>query len=191
MHRRGLERFNNGGEARVLNQRLKLPALTKDGKEIPVELTITLVSASNDEAFVGFLRDISDQDLAERQAQQLALESKLMFELSALAAGGAGLDEAFQATLEAVCELAQWPLGHAYRVSDDGERLVSRNWSSRTPQKSLRISSQRPNRCTLPGASDYQAVSWIVANHCGSSVQAKTSISRERGWGLRVPLASR
>ena len=88
-----------------------------------------MVSASNGEAFVGFLRDISDQDLAERQAQQLALESKLMFELSALAAGGAGLDEAFQATLEAVCELAQWPLGHAYRVSDDGERLVSRNWS--------------------------------------------------------------
>lgn len=130
LHRQGLERFNKGGEARVLNQRLRLPALTKEGKEIPVELTMTLVSASNGEAFVGFLRDISDQDLAERQAQQLARESKLMFELSALAADGAGLDEAFHAALEAVCELAQWPLGHAYRVSDDGERLLSRSWSS-------------------------------------------------------------
>lgn len=129
MHRRGLERFNSGAEARVLNQRLKLSALTKDGNEIPVELTITLVRARNGEAFVGFLRDISDQDLAEKQAQQLALESRLMFELSALAADSPTLDEAFQAALEAVCELTQWPLGHAYLVSEDGERLVSRSWS--------------------------------------------------------------
>lgn len=129
MHRQGLKRFNDNGEARVLNQRLKLSALTKDGREIPVELTITLVPAPNGEAFVGFLRDISDQDLAERQARQLALESRLMFELSAFAADSPTLDEAFRAALEAVCELAQWPLGHAYLVSEDGERLVSRSWS--------------------------------------------------------------
>jgi PAS domain S-box-containing protein len=129
MHRGGLERFNGDGEARVLNQRLKLSALTKAGNEIPVELTITLVQASNGEAFVGFLRDISAQDLAEKQARQLALESRLMFELSALAADSATLDEALEAALEAVCELTDWPLGHAYLVSDDGERLVSRSWS--------------------------------------------------------------
>ena len=128
-HQEGMERFNVTGQAHVLDRRLKLTALKKDGTTIPVELTITLVNTPKGEAFVGFLRDVSDVELAQSQARQLALESRLIFELSTLAAESPTLDEAFEAALDAVCELAGWPLGHAYLVTDDGERLQSRSWS--------------------------------------------------------------
>lgn len=127
-HKEGLERYNRAGTSHVLNQRLKLSAMRKNGDEVPIELTISFVRTPSGEAFVGFLRDISDQDLAERQARQLALESRLMFELAALAAESPTLDEAFHAALDAICQLTSWPVGHAYLVSDDGERLTSRSW---------------------------------------------------------------
>ncbi|RIX27393.1 PAS domain S-box protein [Sphingomonas edaphi] len=128
-HRRGMERFNRTGEAHVLNKRLTLSGLTKSGLTIPVELTITEVRTPTGAAFVGFLRDVSDQERAALQTKQLALESRLMFELTALASERPTLDEAFEAALDAICELTGWPLGHAYDVSEDGERMVSRGWS--------------------------------------------------------------
>ena len=128
-HRRGMERFNRTGEAHVLNKRLTLTGLTKSGATIPIELTITEVHTPTGTAFVGFLRDVSDQERAALQAKQLALESRLMFELTALASESPSLDEAFEAALDAICELTSWPVGHAYDVTENGERLVSRGWS--------------------------------------------------------------
>jgi PAS domain S-box-containing protein len=43
-HHRGLRRFNAEGVARVLDKRLELIGLRRDGSEVPVELSVTLVS---------------------------------------------------------------------------------------------------------------------------------------------------
>jgi two-component sensor histidine kinase len=52
-----------------------------------------------------------------------------MLELSDLASRDNGFDEALVATLDGICELAGWPVGHAFLVSDKGE-LKSAPWSS-------------------------------------------------------------
>ena len=56
-HHRGLARFNAEGVGRVLDSRLQLSGLRRDGSEIPLELSITLVSRDGQDVFVGFLRD--------------------------------------------------------------------------------------------------------------------------------------
>ena len=129
-HSAGMARFNASGEARVLNQRLRMTASTRSGAIIPVELTITLVKNPDDGMFVGFLRDLSEQDRVDQQSRQLELESRLIFQFSMLAAETPTLDEAFEAALNAICELTGWPLGHAFIVAEDGQHLQSRGWTS-------------------------------------------------------------
>lgn len=129
-HHRGLQRFNRDGIARVLDQRLELRGLRKDGSEVPVELSITLVSRDGSDVFVGFLRDVSERKRAETQMDFQLRESRLMLELSDLASRNCSFEEALLATLDGICGLADWPVGHAFLVSDDGSELVSGAWSS-------------------------------------------------------------
>ena len=128
-HHRGLRRFNADGIARVLDKRLELTGLRRDGSEVPVELSITLVTRDGGDAFIGFVRDISERRAAEAQLEYQVRESRLMLQLSELAASDKPFDEALVATLDAICELAEWPVGHAFLLSDQ-QMLRSGAWSS-------------------------------------------------------------
>ena len=64
-HRRGLERFLATGEARILNQRIEISALHRDGREFPVELTVTPVRVGATWYFSAFVRDVTARKQAE------------------------------------------------------------------------------------------------------------------------------
>jgi two-component system sensor histidine kinase/response regulator len=64
-HRRGLRRYLDTGESRVLERRVEVTALRADGTEIPVELAITAIRLEGRApTFTAFLRDITDRKLA-------------------------------------------------------------------------------------------------------------------------------
>jgi PAS domain S-box-containing protein len=71
-HNRGLERFRQTGRGRVLNRRIEIEALHRDGHEFPVELTITSVKVGGRYAFNAFLHDISERKQAEQTLRRLA-----------------------------------------------------------------------------------------------------------------------
>lgn len=78
-HRQGLARYVATREARVLGERLEVSALTRDGREIPVELSINRWADGDQILFVGFLRDVSAsrraaEDLRQSQARLLATQ---------------------------------------------------------------------------------------------------------------------
>jgi PAS domain S-box-containing protein len=64
-HRKGLARFLETEEAVVLDRRLELTGMRKDGSEFPVELTITRIGLPGPPTFTGFLRDITERQRAE------------------------------------------------------------------------------------------------------------------------------
>ncbi len=66
-HRRGMARYLQTGEARVIGRRVEMTALRADGAEFPVELTITRVAESGPPVFTAFLRDITDRRHAEAE----------------------------------------------------------------------------------------------------------------------------
>jgi signal transduction histidine kinase len=51
----------------VLDQRLELTGMRKDGSEFPVELTITRIGVPGPPTFTGYLRDISERKRAEAE----------------------------------------------------------------------------------------------------------------------------
>jgi PAS domain S-box-containing protein len=57
-HEQGLRNFLASGEGKILNRRIELPALHRDGHEFPVELTVTPIHLGERYTFTGFLRDM-------------------------------------------------------------------------------------------------------------------------------------
>jgi signal transduction histidine kinase/ActR/RegA family two-component response regulator len=71
-HDAGLAHYLESGEARVLNRRIEITALDRNGREFPVELSITPIRSGETITFSGFVRDIT-----ERKAAQTKVASQL------------------------------------------------------------------------------------------------------------------
>jgi PAS domain S-box-containing protein len=66
-HRRGMARYLETGEARVIGRRIEITGMRADGAEFPVELAITQVAGPGPPVFTAFLRDITDRRRAEAE----------------------------------------------------------------------------------------------------------------------------
>jgi len=64
-HRRGLARYLESRRGVVLDRRVELTGMRRDGTEFPVELTITRIALAGPPTFTGYLRDITDRVTAE------------------------------------------------------------------------------------------------------------------------------
>jgi PAS domain S-box-containing protein len=70
-HRAALARIVETGEPSILGQRLELTAMRNGGAEFPVELTVNRISGQTPPMFTGYVRDITDQQRAETERDQL------------------------------------------------------------------------------------------------------------------------
>jgi diguanylate cyclase (GGDEF)-like protein/PAS domain S-box-containing protein len=64
-HKSGLRHFLASGEGPVLNKRLELAALHRDGHEFPIELSISATPSDGSHLFSAFVRDITERHRAE------------------------------------------------------------------------------------------------------------------------------
>ena len=133
-HRQGISRFLKTGEGPVLNRRVEVPALRKDGAEITVELAATAITDLDPPLFTAYMRDVTEQKQADAALRES--EERLRF---ALEAGGMGTFEWFiqegrvswSPDLEILHEMG--PGGFGGRLEDvmadvhleDRERLVA------------------------------------------------------------------
>lgn len=60
-HMQGVARYLSTGEASLLNKRIEISALRKNGTEFPIELTITPLKLERGMFFSAFVRDISER----------------------------------------------------------------------------------------------------------------------------------
>jgi PAS domain S-box-containing protein len=65
-HARGLARFLETGEGPILRQRIEITALHRDGREFPVELTVTPIRLGDHWLFGAFVRDLTEEKHAEQ-----------------------------------------------------------------------------------------------------------------------------
>jgi two-component system, LuxR family, sensor kinase FixL len=105
-HRKGLKRYLETGEARVIGKRLELPALRRDGTEFLAELSITVAHIEGVPTFTGVVRDITELKKAELEKEQL---------IQALAKSNEELDQFayvashdLKAPLRGIANLSQW-----------------------------------------------------------------------------------
>ncbi|MCH1508428.1 MAG: GAF domain-containing protein, partial [Akkermansiaceae bacterium] len=120
-HERGLSHLAKTGEARVLDRRLEMTALNKEGKEFPIELTISRVQVSGQPFFSGFIRDLSAVKEAEANLKRT---SQLLSAVGQLQSGyisrdHAGAAETFDALLQLLLKFTDSEYGFVAEVLRD------------------------------------------------------------------------
>jgi PAS domain S-box-containing protein len=73
LHASGLQNYLESGQSRVLNRRIEVCALHRDGREFPVELSIAPIHSGDEINFCAFIRDIT-QRIQASEALQAAKE---------------------------------------------------------------------------------------------------------------------
>jgi PAS domain S-box-containing protein len=103
-HIEGLHRWRETGEGAVLNARIEIQGLHRDGRLIPVELAIVPVAVGDETTFSGFIRDISERKRAQEDLERaLEVEREAAIRLRAL-------DEMKDTFLQAVSHDLRTPL---------------------------------------------------------------------------------
>ena len=69
-HQQGFARYLATGNARVLGKRIELTAVRADGKEFPVEVSISRIQMEGPPSFTGYLRDITERKRAEEELRR-------------------------------------------------------------------------------------------------------------------------
>jgi len=115
-HEAGLAHFLATGEGPVLNRRIEITGLRRDGHEIPVELAIAPVRLGGAWAFSAFVRDISERRVVEqRRAAQYAVTG-ILAEATTLAEAGPRI-------LGAIAESLDWQAGVLWMREPEGALL--------------------------------------------------------------------
>ena len=79
-HVAGMQRYMKVGKEVILNRRIEITALRKNGEEFPVELTVTPLRLGEQIFFSSFIRDISERKRGEDVLRQTTSFIESMFE---------------------------------------------------------------------------------------------------------------
>lgn len=69
-HNRGMSHYLATGEGPILNQRIEITALRRDGDEFPVELSVTPLQIGDELRFSAFIRDITEERAARSSLEE-------------------------------------------------------------------------------------------------------------------------
>ncbi len=118
-HWQGLRHFLATKVGPVLNTRIEISAVHRDGQEFPIELTISPVRLGETYVFNAFVHDISSRKRAERRLAAQHATTRILAESSTLR-------EAAPRLLQIICEGLGWDVGTLWTVEAAADVLAVR-----------------------------------------------------------------
>lgn len=103
-HQRGLNHYLRTREGPVLNRRIEVTALHRDGHEFPIEMTIWPAHSAGTPRFNAFLHDISDRHRMIKRLDAQKAAAAVLVNSSTLA-------DAAPAVLDSICDALEWDVG--------------------------------------------------------------------------------
>jgi len=99
---RGFGRFMHNGTGKAVNHTIQAAALRKDGREFPIEVTVSSIFYNKSWHALGILRDISEQVEHERQTADLARQLRQAQKMEAIGTLAGGIAHDFNNILTAI-----------------------------------------------------------------------------------------
>ncbi|MFQ5472309.1 MAG: EAL domain-containing protein, partial [Dehalococcoidia bacterium] len=134
-HENGIERFLATGEGPVLNERIEISALHRDGHEFPVELAIWKVGSGDELAFNAFIHDITERKQAEEELRKLSRAVEQSPSLVMITDPNGNIEYVNPKFTEVTGYLPEDVLGKNPRILQSGEtspEVYSRLWQTIT-----------------------------------------------------------
>lgn len=137
-HASGLEHYNQTGKGPVLEQRVRITALHRDGSEFPVELAIfPMPNEGGEQIFYAFIRSMVAEEAARRAHELRAREGKALLAVAQKLLDDVSLNEFTQFCLDTACAVTGMEAGHflVVRGQDANARLHPTDiWHLAAPQ---------------------------------------------------------
>ena len=134
-HRRGVKHYLATGEGPVLNQRIEITGLHRDGHLFPIELAITSIPSADNPTFTAFIRDITERKRAEeairRQNEYLAVSG----EIGRLVTSTLDLNTIFTRTVNLISERFGFYYAAIYIIEDTGFNAILREATGEAGEK--------------------------------------------------------
>ncbi len=143
-HERGLKHFLATGEGPVLNKRIEMPAVHRDGHKFSVELSIWPMRLGETYTFSAFVRDITERKRAERRLAAQYAVTRVLAESSTLQEAGSNM-------LQAICESLNWELGGLWSVDQRSDLLRCLDIWHVPTVKAAEFVADSKQRTFLPG----------------------------------------
>lgn len=138
-HETGIAHYLATGEGPVLDRRIEVPALHRNGTEMSVELSVTASEQFGDKLFIGFIRDISERKAEAERQQRILQESEhrvknmltvvqaIAFQTAANSPDVASFTDSFSGRLESLARAHQLLVGQVWQdvaISALAERVL-------------------------------------------------------------------
>jgi PAS domain S-box-containing protein len=156
-HARGLKQFLATGEGSLLNKRIEVTALRRDGHEFPVELSVSPAKKGEAYTFSAFVSDITERKRAENGIKLLARLQAVVAELGQRALHSDRYENALDEAVTLVAQTLEVDYCNVMELLPGGEELLLRagvGWkegsvgqarvNSRDSQPGYTVRSDRP-----------------------------------------------
>ena len=113
-HSQGIQRYLISGVSEILNSRIELSGLHRDGYEFPLEIAITAVRSKGGTIFSGFLRDLTERRRTEDALLKSEEQRRQAQKMEAMGTLAGGIAHDFNNILSAIIgytELAMTQIG--------------------------------------------------------------------------------
>ena len=126
-HEKGLKHYLATGDGPVLDKRIEVNALHRNGTEMSVELSITASEQFGDKLFIGFIRDITERKAEAERQQRILQESEhrvknmltvvqaIALQTAANSADMASFTDSFSGRLESLARAHQLLVGQVWQ----------------------------------------------------------------------------
>jgi PAS domain S-box-containing protein len=115
-HTRGIARYLATGEGPILNRRIEITALHRDGREFPVELAVAAGHSARHMSFSAFIRDLTERKEGERRLLAEHAVTRVLAESHSL-------DDAAPRIVEAIGEALGFSVGALWLLDRGRDEL--------------------------------------------------------------------
>jgi PAS domain S-box-containing protein len=129
-HREGLRRYLRTGRSDVGGRRMEAIAMRADGSEFPIELIVTQPAVPGPPLFCGYLRDMTETRLREREQRRLADEQAALRRVATAVATSTDPRRVFAVVTEEVARLLDGHSSNMIRFDADLTATVVGGWSA-------------------------------------------------------------
>lgn len=124
-HANGLDHYNRTGEGPVLEKRVTITAMHRDGTVFPIELSIfPMIGDDGTRFFYGFIRSLAESEAHRREQDRRRIEAEILLKIARKLLEDVTAEAFTQFCLREVCGIAGLEAGHLFMVRGATEQKV-------------------------------------------------------------------